>query len=106
MSKIYIVENQKTKQKMKFSENNRKGLALLFYTALANWETKGSKCWQEYAEKYPSQKDYDKHLDDLEIRERKEFFSNLVENNNNYNVLYKIVAVKEKDKTSEKELVL
>ena len=104
--KYYIVENQKTKQQIKIGEKDRKGLALLFYTALANWETKGSKCWQEYCEKYPSQKDYDKHLDDLEIRERKEFFSNLVENNNNYNVLYKIVAVKEKDKTSEKELVL
>lgn len=103
---MYYVENQKTKQKMKFSENNKKGLVLLFYTALANWEMNGSKCWKEYVEKYPLPKDYDKHLEDLEIRERKEFFSNLIENNNNYNVLYKIVAVKEKDKASEKELVL
>lgn len=101
--KYYIVENQKTKQKIKFSEKNRKGLSMLFYTALATWETKGSKCWQEYMQKYPQPKDYDKHLDDLEIRERKEFFSNLIENNNKYNAVYKIIAVKEK--SNERELV-
>ncbi len=104
MIKIYIVENQKTKQKIKFSEKDRKGLSLLFYTALANWEMNGSKCWADYCKKYPSQKDYDRHLEDLEIRERKEFFSNLVENNNKYNAVYKIVDIKTKETQTELSL--
>lgn len=89
--KKYVIENQKTGEKMTIKENNRNGLALLFYTALANWETKGSKSWQDYCKKYPTIEQYDKHLDNLEIAERKEFYSNLVENNNKYNNTWKIV---------------
>lgn len=99
--KIYTIENQKTKEQQKFAENNKKGMALLFYTALANWEMKGSKCWQEYCEKYPEPKQYDKHLEDLEKKERQEFFGNLIENNNNYNVLYKIIKVEGKEQERE-----
>lgn len=101
---MYYVENQKTKQKFKFGEKNRKGLSLLFYSALANWEMNGSKCWQEYCKKYPLAKDYDKHLEDLEIRERKEFFENFVENNNKYNTIYKIIAIKEQEQAKELSL--
>jgi hypothetical protein len=96
--KIYIVQNIKTKEILKVSEKNKNGLALLFNTALANWETKGSKEWQKYCEKYKTMEEYDMHLDRLEELERKEFFSNLVENNNKYNVLYQIVKVKESEK--------
>jgi hypothetical protein len=93
--KIYIVKNNKTKEILKISEKNKNGLALLFNTALANWEMKGSQEWKKYCEKYPTMQEYDMHLDKLEELERKEFFSNLVENNNKYNVLYQIVKVKE-----------
>ena len=90
--KIYVVENQKTKEIQRIGENNRKGLAMLFYGALANWETK-SKSWNEYVKKYPKIEDYDRHLDTLAEQERKEFFSNLLENNNAHNFRFKIIAV-------------
>ena len=90
--KIYVVENQKTKEIVKVGETNRKGLAMLFYGAIANWEV-NSKSWNDYCKKYPNIEDYDRHLDNLEIQERKEFFSNLVENNNKYNYRFKIISV-------------
>ena len=99
--KVYTIENQKTKEQQKFAENNKKGMALLFYTALANWEMNGSKCWKEYCEKYTDTKSYDKHLEDLERKERQEFYSNLVENNNTYNMQYKIIKVEEKEQERE-----
>ena len=91
------MSSQKTKAKFKFAETNKKGIALLYYSAFANWELNGSKCWKEYVEKYPLPKDYDKHLEDLEIKEKKEFFSDFVGNVNKYCNVYKIIAVKEKE---------
>ena len=99
--KIYVVKNLKTNEVIKIGEKNRNGLSILFNTALSNWETKGSKEWQKYVEKYPEIKDYDMHLDKLEELERKEFFGNLVENNNNYNPFYKIIGVEEKEQERE-----
>ena len=95
--KTYYVENQKTKEIIKVGETDRKGLAMLYYGAIANWETH-SKSWNAYCKKYPKVADYDKHLDNLEIQERKEFFSNLVENNNNYNYRFKIIKVEEMER--------
>lgn len=97
--KKFIIQNQKTGEKMTVGEKNRNGLAMLFYTALANWETQGCECWKKYCEKYKTIEQYDKHLDNLEIEERKEFFANLVENNNKYNNTWKIIqVVKEEEK--------
>lgn len=96
--KIYIIKNLKTKEITKVSEKNKNGMAMLFNTALSNWETKGSQEWKKYCAKYTTVSEYDKHLEVLEEKERKEFFSNLVENNNNYNPFYKIIKVKELDK--------
>ena len=93
----YVVENVKTKEQFRFAENNKKGLALLFYTAMAKWETQGSKCWAEYCKKYTDIKSYDKHLEELERQERKEFFENFVENNNKYNVQYQIIRVENRE---------
>lgn len=97
--KKFIIQNQKTGEKMTVGEKNRNGLAMLFYTALANWEIKGCECWEKYCEKYKTVEEYDKHLDNLEKEERKEFFANLLENNNKYNNTWKIIQiVKEEEK--------
>ena len=99
--KIYTILDTRRKVEFKASENNRGIMNMLFTTALSNWETKGSECWLKYCEKYPTIEQYDKHLDNLEKDERKEFFSNLLENNNEFNPFYKIVRVEEQEKESE-----
>ena len=99
--KIYTILDTRRKVEFKASENNRGIMNMLFTTELSNWETKGSECWLKYCEKYPTIEQYDRHLDNLEKDERKEFFSNLLENNNEFNPFYKIVRVEEQEKERE-----
>ena len=66
-------------------------------------QTQEQSCIQKYQKYAGEAKDpvLVSLFNDLEKDERKEFFSNLLENNNEFNPFYKIVRVEEQEKERE-----
>lgn len=101
-SQLYELTHKKTGQQI-FSSSLLKIEQIGFQSAEANW-VRDSKVHKEYLAKYPTIKEYDKHLDYLAKKEKIEFRENLIDNVNKYSV-WNIRTV-EKEYYNEQEMTM